>query len=309
MKDFRFGLHVVGPSGHDKWVTVAGQAEDLGFSVLSVADHLVDGCISPFAALGVAAEATSTLRVGTLVLNNDLRHPALVAREALALDALSNGRVELGLGAGHGFPEYESAGIRFDDAETRVARLTEAIQVVDDLLRGNDVTFGGDHYQLIAHRAWPPPTQRPRPPIIVGGNNRRLLRMAAARADTIGLSGTGRTKVDGLAHEATGFPPDVVDERIALVHDASGRDIELQALVQRVILTDDPTGTAERLCELLPELSVEDILGTPYLWIGTVESICDQILEARERWGFSYYTVFHHSLEAATPIVTRLAGT
>jgi hypothetical protein len=131
--------------------------------------------------------------------------------------------------------------------------------------------------------------------------------MAAARADTVGLSGTGRTKVDGLTHDATGFPPDAVDERIALVRAASAaRDIELQALVQRVILTDDPPGTAQSLRKLVPELSVEDILTTPYLWIAT---ICDQVLAARERWGFSYFTVFHRSLEAATPIVTRLAGT
>jgi len=310
VSELRFGLHVLAPSGHDDWVTVARQAEDLGFSVLTVADHLVDGCIAPFAALGVAAEVTSSLRVGTLVLNNDLRHPALVAREVLALDLLSGGRVELGLGAGHGFPEYESAGLRFDDATTRVARLAEAVEVLDGLLRGHDVTFTGDHYQLIAHHSWPPPTQQPRPPILVGGNGRRLLRMAAQRADAVGLSGTGRTKPDGLTHEATGFPPEAVDERIALVRAAApGRDIGLQGLVQRVIVTDDPRRAAERFREFLPELSVENILDTPYLWIGTVESICEQILAARERWGFSYFTVFHHSLEAATPIVTRLAGT
>jgi probable F420-dependent oxidoreductase len=161
VRDFRFGVQVLAVSGHDEWVSAARRVEDLGFSTLTVADHLVDGCISPFAALGVAAEATSTLRIGTLVLNNDLRHPAVVARETLALDSLSGGRVELGLGAGHGFPEYESAGIRFDDAATRVARLAEAVDVLDGLLRGHDVTFSGDHYQLIAHRAWPSATQRP----------------------------------------------------------------------------------------------------------------------------------------------------
>jgi hypothetical protein len=133
--------------------------------------------------------------------------------------------------------------------------------------------------------------------------------MAAERADTVGLSGTDRTKADGLTHEASGFPPDAVDERIALVRAASApRDIELHALVQQVIVTDDPTSTAERLRERAPELTVSDILTTPYLWIGTVESICDHVVAARERWGFSYFTVFHHSLEAATPIVRQLAG-
>jgi alkanesulfonate monooxygenase SsuD/methylene tetrahydromethanopterin reductase-like flavin-dependent oxidoreductase (luciferase family) len=181
--------------------------------------------------------------------------------------------------------------------------------MLDGLLRGKDVTFSGDHYQLTAHRAWPPAIQRPRPPILVGGNGYRLLRMAAERADTVGLSGTGRTKADGLTHEATGFPPDAVDERTALVRAASApRDIELHALVQQVMVTDDPIGTAERVRGRAPELSINDILATPYMWFGTIESICDHVLASRERWGFSYFTVFHHSLEAAVPIVRRLAG-
>jgi len=134
--------------------------------------------------------------------------------------------------------------------------------------------------------------------------------MAAARADIVGLSGTGRTKADGLTHEATGFPPQAVDERIALVRAASTRrDVELHALIQQVIVTDDPTGAAEGLRQLVPELSAEDILATPYVWVGTVESICDKVRAVRERWGFSYFTLFDHSLEAAIPVVTKLAGT
>jgi probable F420-dependent oxidoreductase len=312
VKDLRFGVHVFAPSGHDEWVSIARRAEGLGFSVLTVPDHLIDGCLSPFAALGVAAEATSALRFGTLVLNNDLRHPALVAREALALDSLSGGRVELGLGAGSAmsFPEYASAGLRFDDGATRVARLAEAIGVLDGLLRGDDVTFTGEHYRLIAHRAWPSPTQRPRPPILVGGNGRRVLRMAAERADIVALSGIGKMKSDGVTHDATGFLPQAVDERVALVRAASvGRDVELQALVQRVIITDDPRHAAERAREHMPELSIEDVLATPFLWIGTVESICEDVLDARKRWGFSYLTVFHDSLDPAAPIVARLAHT
>jgi probable F420-dependent oxidoreductase len=312
VRELRFGVHVLGRSGHDEWVALARQVENSGFAVLTVPDHLIDGCLSPFAALGLAAEATSTLRIGTLVLNNDLRHPALVAREVLALDSLSGGRVELGLGAGSTMssPEYESVGIRFDDGATRVARLAEAVEVLDGLLRGNDVTFSGEHYRLNGHRTWPPAAQRPRPPILVVGSGRRLLRIAAQRADVVSLSGIGPTRSDGGTHGTAGFSPEAVDARVALVRAASsGRDLELQALVQRVIVTDDPRGTAERARESLPEHSVEDILGTPYLWIGTIESICDGVLAAGERWGFSYFTVFSDSIEAVTPIVNRLAGT
>jgi probable F420-dependent oxidoreductase len=309
MQPLRFGLQALGSPDRDAWSRLARKAESSGFSTITVADHLVDGCISPFTALAFAAEATTTLRLGTLVLNNDLRHPVLVARELLTLDAFSGGRIELGLGAGHGFPEYEAIGVSFDRASTRVARLGEAVQILDGLLRGGAVTFSGDHYRVEGHRAWPPPVQRPRPPILVGGNGRGLVRMAAERADVVGLSGTGRTKADGLTHEATGFPPDAVDERVALVREKSGgRDLELHALVQQVVVTDDPPSAAERVGQRAPELSVADVLGTPYVWIGSVESICEGVLAARERWGFSYFTVFEHSLEAAIPIVTRLAG-
>jgi probable F420-dependent oxidoreductase len=302
VKTLRFGVHVFAPSGRDEWVDIAQRAEQLGYSVLTVPDHLVDGCISPFAALTIAAEATPTLRLGTLVLNNDLRHPAIVAREALALDALSGGRVELGLGAGSQMsgPEYESAGLRFDDGATRVERLGEAIEVLDKLLRGGDVTFTGRHYRLASCRAWPPPTQRPRPPIVVGGNGLQVLRIASQRADIVSLSGIGRS----------GFAPSpaTVDQRVAEVRAASGgRDLELQALVQRVVITDDPIDAAGRILDQVPGLSVDDILGTPYLWIGSVETVCEHVLAARERWGFSYFTVFNDALEPAARVVDRLA--
>lgn len=302
MKNFRFGVHVLAPSGRNEWVSIARQAESLGYSVLTVPDHLIDGCISPFAALAVAAEATATLRIGTLVLNNDLRHPALVARETLSLDSLSGGRFELGLGAGSTMSasEYESVGVRFDDGATRVARLTEAIDVLEGLLRGSNVTFNGEHFRLHEHHAWPPPTQSPRPPILVGGNGRQILRTAAQRADIVSLSGIGKT----------GFSPRAIDERVAHVHAASsGRDVELQALVQRVVITDDPGRTAEQIQDHQPEVSADDVLATPYLWVGTIDSICEHVLAARERWGFSYFTVFNDSLEAAAPVVACLGQT
>jgi probable F420-dependent oxidoreductase len=304
MKSFRFGVHALARSGHDEWVATARQAESVGYSVLTVPDHLIDGCISPFTALATAAEATSTLRIGTLVLNNDLRHPALVAREALALDSLSGGRFELGLGAGSTMsaPEYESVGLRFDDGASRVARLAESVALLDRLLQGEEVTHSGDHYRLNACRAWPPPTQTPRPPIVVGGNGRAILRRGAERADVVSLSGISRAGFSPV--------PEAVDERVAHIQASSGgRDVELQALVQRVVVTDDPLRAAERMQDQLADASVDDVLATPYLWIGTVESICEHVRAARERWGFSYFTVFSDALDAAAPVVARLSGT
>jgi probable F420-dependent oxidoreductase len=298
---FRFGLHVVAPSGREEWVHLARQAEDLGFSVITVPDHLIDGCLAPFAALGVAAEATSTLRVGTLVLNNSLRHPALVAREALTLDVLSGGRLELGLGAGSTMSasEHGSIGLPFDDAATRVSRLAESVEVLDGLLRGNEVTFEGEHYLLLGHRPWPPATQSPRPPMLIGGYGRAVLKIGAGIADTVGLSG----------RQARPLASDAIDERVAFIRAASaGRSVELQVLVPQVAVTDEPRDAADRLRDFYPDLNADEILGTPYLWIGTVDWICDQLLAARERWGISYFTVLQFSLEAAAPIVRRLAG-
>jgi probable F420-dependent oxidoreductase len=310
VKELRFGVHALAPSNHDDWVTLCREIERLGFSILTVPDHLIDGCISPFASLGVAAEATSILRVGTLVLNNELRHPAIVAREALALDALSGGRVEVGLGAGSEMSaaEHESIGLPFDDALTRVSRLAEAVEVMDRLLRGGSVTFAGNHYRLVDHRSWPPPTQQPRPPIVVGGSGPMLLRVAAQCADIVSLSGLGKNRAD-KGHGTSGLSPRAVDERVALIRAASaGRHIELQALVQRVIVTDDARAAARQVQERLPELSVDEVLASPYLWIGSVESIGDDILAAGERWGFSYFTVFQDSVGAVEPIIKRVAG-
>jgi probable F420-dependent oxidoreductase len=302
----RFGLHSIGddPAEH------ARQAEGAGFDVLTVADHLVDGLVDPFAALTAAASATSTIRLGTLVLNNDLRNVAIVARQALALDAMSGGRLELGLGAGHGWPEYEQVGIPFDAPAVRVARLRESIEALDGLLRGDEVTVDGEHVHVRAHRSFPPPSQSPRLPLLVGGHARSVLRLAAERCDIVGLSGTGKTMEDGLRHEATGFAPSVVDERVGVIRDAAGdRDVELNVLVQAVVVTDDPRAVADQWVAMAPYLSVDDVLGSPYVWAGSVESICDDVRGYAERWGTTYFTLFSHSFDAAAPIVAALSST
>lgn len=302
-RPLRFGLHSVGTDP----ASDAVHAEALGFDVLTVADHLVDGLVDPFAGLTAAASATSTIRLGTLVLNNDLRNPAIVARQALALDAMSGGRLELGLGAGHGWPEYEQVGIPFDPPATRVARLRESITALDGLLRGDEVTVDGEHVQLRGHRSFPPAEQSPRMPLLVGGHAPSVLRLGGATCDIVGLSGTGKTMEDGLRHEATGFVPSVVDERVAMIGEA-GRDVEINVLVQAVIVTDDPRAEAEKIVQQAPYLTVDDVLGAPYVWIGPVESICDDVRGYRERWGMSYFTIFSHSIDAAAPIVTELRG-
>lgn len=196
-RPFRFGLQLTDASGPEAWAARARQAEDLGFDVVVVPDHVVDGAPAPLAALGFLAAATDRIRLGTMVLNNDFRHPALLAREAAMLDQLSHGRFELGVGAGHAAPEYYELGIQFDPAPVRVSRLEAAVSILHRLFDGETVTVDGPHYRLHEHRLRPLRC----PTLLVGGNGNRVLRLAATTADIVGLTGLGRTLPDGQWHE------------------------------------------------------------------------------------------------------------
>jgi probable F420-dependent oxidoreductase len=182
---FRFGLQLITADSRAALVDRARRAEDLGFDVVQTADHL-DEVLPPLLTLATVAGATTTLRLGTLVVNNDLRHPVVLAREAAALDLLSDGRLELGVGAGHSEPEYRSAGLPFDRPGVRIARLGESLTLLDGLLRGDEVTLAGDHYAVTGARVHPRPVQGPRPPLLVGGGGPRLLALAARTADVVG---------------------------------------------------------------------------------------------------------------------------
>jgi probable F420-dependent oxidoreductase len=292
------------------WEEQARRVEDLGFDALYTADHL-DECLPPLLPLAHAAAVTSTLRLGTLVVNNDLHHPALLARQAAALDLLSDGRAELGIGAGHAFPEYERVGIPFDPARVRVRRLREAVQLLRRLLDGEEVTFVGDHYELAGERCHPR-TVQPRLPLLVGGGGRHVLATAAHHADIVGLTGLGRAEPDGNRHQPTGFPSRAVGEQVAWIRDqAGGRAdrLELHALVQAVVPSDDPRAAAEDLQGRLPSLTVDELLDTPYVLVGTTSRIVEQLQGNRERWGISHITIRPAGVVAFAPVVAALAGT
>src|SRR3989442_1237959 len=182
MRPFRFGVNVVRAGSRAEWMDKARKVEDLGYSVLGVPDHLTE-IFAPMPALVSAATATKTLRVATDVLNNDFRHPVLVAREAATVDLLTDGRLEIGVGAGYVKSEYDQAGLRFDPGGIRVERLAEAVVIVKGLLAGDQVTFTGKHYQVTDHKIHPVAVPKPNPPVLIGGNGPRLLTLAAKEAD------------------------------------------------------------------------------------------------------------------------------
>jgi probable F420-dependent oxidoreductase len=302
-RPFRFGLQVMGATSRRAWQDEARRAEDLGFDTVLVPDHIADGLLSPMVALATMAEATTRLRVGTLVSNNDFRHPALLAREAATIDLLTDGRLELGLGAGHAAPEYAEIGLEFDRAGVRVARLEESAVLLRRLFDGDEVTFEGAHYRVTAHRL--SPLRRPR--FLIGGNGDRVLRLAAAVADIVGFTGLGRTRPDGQSH-VTEWAPGQIDAKIAIVRAAAGARIgrlELNALVQYVEVTTDRRASAERVAKRI-DADPDVLLDTPYMLIGTVAEIVAQLHHARERWGFSYFVT--RDADRTAPIIAALAS-
>lgn len=308
---FRFGVTCGFGAEPRPWDELARRVERLGYSTLLVADHLVP-LLSPIAAMSFAAAATSTLRVGTFVLNNDFRHPVVLAGEAATLDLLSGGRLELGLGAGHMQSEYDEAGIPFDSGSVRVDRLAESVAIVKGLLRGDRVHVEGRHYLVRDHMVEPRPAQRPYPPLLIGGNGRRVLELAAREADIVGFVGF-RHVAGGRNVQLSHFGPSGLRDRIQIVRAAAGDrfdQLELNLLVQRVIVTDDRPAAAQALLDHAGVFgTVEDVLASPFLLLGTTEEIADQLQERREQFGISYVVVFEPSLDDMAPVVARLAGT
>lgn len=306
MLPFRFGVHGLGPYTMASWRDEARRAEALGYSSISLTDHL-DAQLGPLVALAVAAESTTTLRVGTLVLNNDLRNPVVLARELATLGLAAEDRLEVGLGAGWLRRDYEAAGIAFDSAAERVERLGESIAIMKALWQTGTATFAGAHYAVDGACCEPRPAALPR--IVVGGGSKHILSLAASTADTVGIN----TKL------SSGFADDDVEQRATISHydrclswvrDAAGArfdDLEIQIAPIAVVVVGNPR--ASRRSAALLGFRGEDALELPAVLVGTVEECCERLLERRERWGFSYVVVPSPAMESFAPVVARLSGT
>jgi probable F420-dependent oxidoreductase len=249
--------------------------------------------------------------VGTHVLNNDLRHPVLVAREAATLDRLSGSRFELGLGAGHMRIEYEQAGLAYEPGAVRVERLSESVKLIKALLSGGEVTFEGRHYTVRGHRLQPDQQGQARLPILVGGNGDRLLAMAAREADIVAFTGFSHLR-GGAEVELSAFTAEGLDRKVGLVREFAGHrfaDLELSALVQPVVVTSDRRAAAEKEAkESNGSLTTEEALESPFLLFGREEDIAADLLHRRRRFGISYFTVFESAMESLGPVVAKLAG-
>lgn len=312
---FRFG--VVGESirSAEQLTAQAGRAEELGYSTLLLRDHFVPhpfgAQLAPMAALLAAAGAAQTLRVGTLVLDNDYRHPVLLAQEAATLDLLTGGRLELGIGAGWHRDEYARAGIPFDAGPVRVSRLEESLRILKGLFADAPFTFSGAHYAVADLQSFPKPVQNPHPPILVGAGSRRMLRIAGREADIAGI--LPKALPDGtISGDPSERSPRVIEQKIDWIREGAGErfdDLELSMLIS-VTIADDYRSAAERLAAERGwgSAAVEAVLEMPSQFIGSVDRIAEQMWKRRERYGFSYYVISDRAMEAFAPVVACLSG-
>lgn len=305
-RTFRFGIQGRGMGPRDTWLETLRRIEDSGYSTWVVLDHFVRG-LDPIAALGAAAAATSTLRIGAMVADNDFRHPAVLAKAMATIDVLSDGRLEIGIGAGWLRKEYDQTGIPFDPAGVRIARMVEAIHLMKRIFTEESVTFVGDYYTTTELQQPPKPVQRPHPPIMVGGGSRKVLTVAGQEADIVGF--TTRALPDG-SKDVADMTAEAVDRKVSWVREAAGERfdaLEFTAMVSHVVPTGDRLGEAERLAAELG-VTAADVLGSPHVLVCTVDEMVGDLQRHRERFGISYYVVVEGLMDHLTPVVARLAN-
>ncbi len=315
MKPFRFLVGARGITDRRTLVERARAAEATGYSDLTIHDHLQPQ-LGPIAVLTAVAMATERLRLCPLVLNNDLRHPAVLAQELATLDILSGGRVVAGIGAGWNEPEYRAIGIPFDPPAVRIERMREAVAILRGLFADGPFSFAGRHYTISALDGQPKPIQQPHPPFLIGGIRERLLRIAAREADIVGID---------LRQDRESLPDAFgarMDQRVGWIREAAGeRFPELELSTLRVLgplaVTNDALKVAAdiaRDAEVRTGLTIDpdDLLESPYALIGTVPDLVAKVGRMRERWGINSMLVGwldEPGLAAFAPVVEQLAGT
>ncbi len=315
LRPFRFGIICEQMQSSEEWITKARQAEDYGYTTFLIRDHFIrepfGDQLAPLIALMAAASVTKNLRVGSLVLDNDYRHPVMLAKEAATLDLLSNGRFELGIGAGWLRSEYEQAGMAFEEPGVRVSRLEEALHVLKGLFADEPLTFGGNYYTVTNLDGFPKPVQRPHPPILVGAGSKRMLALAAREANIVGIlpkALPGGT----ISEEVTERLSATIAQKVEWIRQAAEErfhELELSMVITPVF-TEQRRQRAEQLMRTRgwSGISAEQVLDMPSLFIGTPDQMVEDLLRRREQYGFSYFVVADASMEAFAPIVTRLAG-
>lgn len=305
-KPFRFSASI-GAIPIDQIAATATRAETLGYSSVTVPDHL-DDQPAPLIGLTAAALATSTLRVLPLVLANDYRHPVVLAKELATLDALSGGRLEVGIGAGWMTTDYDFSGIEHSRPGIRISRLSESVDILRSLLQGEQVDIDGEHYCVHGELTAPLPVQSPVPVMLAGGKQ-KMLTLAGAKADIVGINpGLAAGVIDERAgRDAT---LERTDQKLDWVREGAGArfdDLELQTRIHLAMITGDRDALAAEMAPLLG-ITAEEALASPHALVGTVEQCVEEVQRWRDRWGISYVAIDSEVMEDFAPVVEAVTG-
>lgn len=306
-RTFRFGVEMPRPFPGRTWADSARHLEDLGYSTLLVPDHLHSE-LGPIAAMATAAAATTTLRVAPMVLACDFRNPAVLAKELATIDLLSEGRLEVGLGAGYNPLDYSRSGITYDAPGVRVDRLIEHTHVLRQLFGEGPVDFEGQHYRVSGLDGLPKPHRAGGPPILLAGGGRRLLTFAAQHADIIGVNPSLPAKPS--AETARDALPDRIDAKFELIRDAAGERFETLEFNAWISVAAMGTGTTtagvREAVSARFGVPADEALQSPVVLVGDEGAIVDELQRRRDRWGYSYTVLQFEQADAFAPIVARL---
>ena len=308
IKPFRFGVQASSQPDRKSWIDLAKRTEAAGFDVLTMPDHFTDQ-LAPVPALMSVADATTKLRVGALVWDNDYKHPVVLAKELATMDLLSDGRLELGIGAGWMISDYEQSGIPYERAGLRIDRMIEGIDVMKGCFAEGVFSYSGKHYTITNYNGTPKPVQAPCPPILIGGGGKRVLTYAAQVADIIGINATMSAGAVGPEAIST-MTAEAVDGKVEIVRESAGdrlNHVEMNIRAFLVNITDDAAGAISRLAA---GMGVEEsmIAETPFALMGPPSKLIEDLIARRERWGFSYVIVGGEDIEKFAPVVAALSG-
>jgi len=319
-RPFRFAVQTFSASSGKEWRDRARRIEELGYSALHLADHFIGPGpaleatnhplqeLAAVPAMAVAAEATETLRIGCRVFCIDYHQPAVLAKEAATLDFFSEGRLELGLGAGWLQGEYEAAGIPFDSPGVRIERLEETVGLIKALMGEGEPRIRGKHVQAEGFAGVPKPVQKPHPPIMIGGGGKKVLGLAAREADIVSFNFNNRSGVIGPDGVRTATA-EATEKKVAWVRECAGDradELELEVGAYFTFVTDDAQAMAKGMGGAFG-LSPEDMIHHPHALIGTVDGICEELERRRETLGMSYVTIGDNVMEAFAPVVAKLS--
>ncbi|MFD0492838.1 MULTISPECIES: TIGR03621 family F420-dependent LLM class oxidoreductase [Streptomyces violaceusniger group] len=299
-------MEMMAPFPGRTWADSARELESLGYSTLFVPDHLDEG-YGPITAMAMAAAATTTLRVAPAVLAADFRHPAVLARELASIDQLSQGRLEVGVGAGYQVRDYRCSGIPMASPGIRVDRLIEHVTVLKGLFSDGPLNYSGAHYRISELLGTPTPHRVGGPPILVAGGGRRVLTFAGAHADIVGVNPSLPSSTQRAASAPDALPPSI-DRKLTWVREAAGArfdDLEIHGWLRFAGVVPDALGAAAELEHLFGAPATE-VITSPIVLLGSVLQIVERLHERREQWGYTYFTIQQALAHEFAPVIARL---